>query len=490
MITLPLFLSLAPLLQSTDSLAGRWAGGYPQLGEYVSMEVRFRETADGLDAELALSEKGFRLTASAEREGAQVSWTVADEAGAVQARFRGELDGATLRGRLDGDGIQGEVELDLLRVVEPDAARREAYAGTYRLDGETTLQIVRVRRSLDEVLGIDFAAESVRAVLYPVSTTELVAGDGERPLPIATRLAFQLDDKGRVERLELELKGASMVAFPVEAAEASERDSRPTLGPGLDVERRDVRVPAGDVELAATLYLPPGVTDPVPAVVQLHGSGPGKRHDQWYFYTSICLRSGLAVLAYDKRGCGESTGRFKAFSVASSAELFDRLAGDAAAAHAWLREQEGIDPERVGLVGGSQAGWIMPLVAEKTEGVAFILAGCGPTVSAGEEEYHSGLIQAGVPTAEADRRLERYDGPRGYDPRPVLRRVETPILWLFGERDDIIPTAACLEELERLRAEGHLQHDVHVFRDADHNYQTSRGDSVLLEPVITRWLAR
>ncbi len=264
----------------------------------------------------------------------------------------------------------------------------------------------------------------------------------------------------------------------------------PEVAPGLGVERREVTIDAGDVQLAATLYFPPGVTRPCPAVVQLHGSGPYTRDTQWHLYTSICLRSGLAVLAYDKRGCGESTGEFRYFSVEGSAELFDELANNAAAAHAWLRAQQGIDPERVGLVGGSQAGWIMPLVAEKTPGVDFILSGCGPTVSAGEEAYHEMLLESGLSIAEADRKLQEYDGPRGYDPRAVLRRAKTPILWMFCERDDIIPTQACLQELEKLREEGYLVHDGHVFRDADHYYKTSKGDGVLLEPVITSWLKK
>jgi len=258
--------------------------------------------------------------------------------------------------------------------------------------------------------------------------------------------------------------------------------------PVLEGERREVRIAAGDVTLAATLHFPPGAARPCPAVVQLHGSAPTSRSDQRFFYTTVCLRSGLAVLAYDKRGCGESTGTFTRFTVDGSAALFDELARDAASAHAWLRGQPGIDPARVGLVGGSQAGWIMPLVAERTEAVRFIVAGCGPSVSAGEEDFHGELLKSGVPLARADLLLESDDGPRGYDPRPLLRRSTTPTLWLFGERDDVIPTHACIRELERIAAEGNASHSLHVFADADHDYRTSRGDEVLLEPVIGAFL--
>ena len=264
----------------------------------------------------------------------------------------------------------------------------------------------------------------------------------------------------------------------------------PLLAPDLVVERREVRIEAGDVTLAATLYLPPGVQRPCPAVVQLHGSAPTVREQQWWYYTRVALNAGLAVLAYDKRGCGESTGSRLRFSVKTSPALLDELAGDAAAAHAWLRRQPGIDPERVGLIGGSQAGWIMPLVAERTEGVRFIVSGCGPTVSAGEEQFHERILAKGRSLAEADQALEEWDGARGYDPRALLGRIETPILWLFGERDDVIPTRACLAELAKLHGRGRTNHAVHVFADADHDFETSNGERALLVPVVRIWLSK
>lgn len=488
MIATALCLCLSSAPSDNDQLVGLWAGAYSEPTELVSIDVRFEQSEAELVALVSLPERGFRLNAAVECEGERVSWTVVTDQGKIRARFRGQLEGAQLRGRLDGYAIAGDVALNLLRVVELDQELRERYAGTYRLDAETTLQIVRVPRALDEVLGLEFPAEGIRSLLFALSSTELVAGKGEQPLPIATRLDFRLDDQGGVQQLELQLGDTALMATPVTAKSPPERAPRLELAAGLDVERRAVRIDAGDIELAGTLYLPPGVKRPCPAVVQLHGSAPTRHVDQWFYFTSTCLRSGLAVLAYDKRGCGASTGRFRSFTVASSSKLFDQLASDGAAAHAWLRKQEGIDPERVGLVGGSQAGWIMPLVAEKTAGVRFILSACGPTLSAGEEAFHEEQVDNGVELAQADRRLEEYDGPLGYDPRALLRRNKTPILWMFGERDDVIPTQACLAELEKLRSEGHLQHDGHIFLDADHSFRTTLGDSVLLEPVIIHWL--
>ncbi|MEM7204426.1 MAG: prolyl oligopeptidase family serine peptidase [Planctomycetota bacterium] len=483
-------LCLLTAAPQSPALAGRWAGGFRQGDQFVSIEVQVEDIGESneLSALVTLPERGLRLPARVAQDGRRVTWVV-DGDSEPRARFGGELNERTLRGRIEGAAIKGPVACDLVRVVPWSKEHRARYRGRYRTDAGATVDIVLVPRQSGDTLGVELPAAGLRSVLFPVSATEAVAGDGECPLPIAARVVFELGAAGRVDGVAVEAKGQRWVARrqPDADGEALPSPPHPVVAPGLGVERRVVSIDAGDVQLAATLYIPPGVERPCPAVVQLHGSSPTRRRMQWSYYTSICLRMGLAVLAFDKRGCGESTGAFRAFTVAGSAKLFDQLASDGAAAHTWLRQQPEIDPERVGLVGGSQAGWIMPLVAEKTPDVGFIVSGCGCTVSAGEEDQHAAWLREGLSLAAADRRLESYDGPRGFDPRPVLRRSKTPTLWLFGERDDVIPTRACLIELEKLRAEGHLLHDGHVFADADHNYRTS-GDGVLLEPVITAWL--
>ena len=72
---------------------------------------------------------------------------------------------------------------------------------------------------------------------------------------------------------------------------------------------------AAHVRLAGTLTLPPG-DGPFPAVVLVAGSGPNTR-DEPIFGRQIFLvladhltRQGIAVLRYDKRGTGESTGNY------------------------------------------------------------------------------------------------------------------------------------------------------------------------------------
>ena len=101
---------------------------------------------------------------------------------------------------------------------------------------------------------------------------------------------------------------------------------------------------SGDALLAFTLDLPSGA-GPFPAVVAGHGSGRVTR-DQLGWLSSQFTRLGFAVLRFDKRGVGESTGTFVFVGTKDSQEVFPVLAGDIAAAVRFLRTRPEIDPRR------------------------------------------------------------------------------------------------------------------------------------------------
>jgi len=73
----------------------------------------------------------------------------------------------------------------------------------------------------------------------------------------------------------------------------------------------------------------------------------------------------------------------------------------------------------------------------------------GTPVSAGEEAYHGRLTGdgggKGLPIEEADRLLAQYEGPKGFDPRPILLRATAKMLWIFGTKDIVIPTMHLLQ---------------------------------------------
>ena len=97
----------------------------------------------------------------------------------------------------------------------------------------------------------------------------------------------------------------------------------------------------GPVKLAGTFSVPNG-EGPFPAVLLIAASGPEARdenadgHLVFVVLADHLLRQGVAVLRYDKRGVGASTGDF-------DKATFDDLVSDAAAAFRYLKSRPGCD---------------------------------------------------------------------------------------------------------------------------------------------------
>jgi alpha/beta superfamily hydrolase len=119
--------------------------------------------------------------------------------------------------------------------------------------------------------------------------------------------------------------------------------------------------------LTGSLFLPFG-TEAHPAVVFAHGSSAQTRNGYYgyiRFQAEAYARKGIAALAFDKRGTGKSQGDWE------KASLVD-LGKDVAAGVRYLRTRSDIHADRIGLTGGSQAGWIMPLATRDVPDVRFI----------------------------------------------------------------------------------------------------------------------
>ena len=253
------------------------------------------------------------------------------------------------------------------------------------------------------------------------------------------------------------------------------------------VAREEIRFRNGAVSLAGTLIKPLGAP-PYPAVVLVHGSGPQGR-ERWAYRSvgDLFARHGVAALVYDKRGVGESKGDM-------TTATFDDLAGDVVAAVEALSRRGDIDRRRIGLFGSSQGGWLAPLAATKTPGIAFLILNKGSAASVAEQERQrvehtlraDGFSEPEIAEAVAYTRLvfRAVDGAAGwpevakateaararkwsetvqlaesekdledwrrerFDPAPVLKRTTIPVLALFGGKDTLVPPA---ENVDRLR---------------------------------------
>lgn len=123
---------------------------------------------------------------------------------------------------------------------------------------------------------------------------------------------------------------------------------------------------AAGVTLAGTLTEPAG-KGPFPAVVLLTGSGPEDRDEMLFDHKPFAVladyltRRGVAVLRFDDRGVGQSTGTLAGTTSAD-------YAADARAALAWLRARPDIANKHVGLLGHSQGGTAALLAAAQPQG--------------------------------------------------------------------------------------------------------------------------
>jgi pimeloyl-ACP methyl ester carboxylesterase len=224
------------------------------------------------------------------------------------------------------------------------------------------------------------------------------------------------------------------------------------------IETESVSFISQGVRLSGTIYIPK-VSHA--AVVLVHGSGNETRMQE---FAALLAASGCAVLTYDKRGVGESGGVYAGPEVGTnnidSANLH-LLAQDARTAVNLLKQKLPSLP--IGLLGFSQAGWIIPLAAIDNPLVKFMVLFSGPTLTTLEQLrfqfYTAGRTDFWEHHSEADAREHLLNDPDRFqfaptDPKEVLAALTIPGLWLFGGKDIQIPVNLCIEQLQVLKAQG------------------------------------
>lgn len=238
------------------------------------------------------------------------------------------------------------------------------------------------------------------------------------------------------------------------------------------------------INLAGTLVLP--VDRKVyAAVVFVHGSGKQKRNIYW---AEQFASYGIAALVYDKRGVGESGGKYESQQSVSGANI-NLLADDAVAAlHALAQKLPNSDAIPLGLTGISQAGWIVPIAVEKTSKADFMLLWSGPVCKVSEEDIFSKYTRdkdseqnPSFATALAARKTP-YIWPdflgTDSDPSTSLANIDIPGLWIFGEKDGSIPVDLSIERLQMLNNSGKKFEYVLFSHQGHNNMPASFGTAV------------
>lgn len=245
----------------------------------------------------------------------------------------------------------------------------------------------------------------------------------------------------------------------------------------------EVTIASHGATLAGSIVWP-APSQPVAAVVFVHGSGPQARD---LGLARRFAEQGIAALVYDKRGVGGSGGTYEGEQGVTGTNIA-LLADDAAAAFDVLADRVAHDPIAVGFAGISQAGWIVPLAATQTPRARFLLLWSAPVCKVSEEDIYSkhtgdqdGPLRPSFATALAARR-DPYVWPaflgRDTDPAEDLATLTIPGLWIFGGEDGSIPVDLSRRNLERLRAKGRRFEDK-LFPEQGHNNLAATFDAAI-----------
>lgn len=276
-----------------------------------------------------------------------------------------------------------------------------------------------------------------------------------------------------------------------------------------------------------------------PAVILVTGSGPQNRdeevfgHKPFLIWSDYLTRNGIAVLRYDDRGVGKSTGKnYGCTSVDFTA--------DAIAAVNYLKGRKEVNKKKIGIAGHSEGGVIAPIAANKCHDISFIVLGAGTAVPGDEilllqisaiskmegtpeykikQEYELNkknfeIIKSSKDSLECVEKINRlYDDyynslpdsekskpenssavieqrKKGfmstwmryflkYDPRTELVKLQIPVLALFGGKDIQVAPSQNKDEMEKaLKKSKSKNYKVIVLPGMNHIFQECETGSI------------
>jgi pimeloyl-ACP methyl ester carboxylesterase len=358
---------------------------------------------------------------------------------------------------------------------------------------------------------VSFEESGEVRTLYPTDRDQFFAGPGAAiPNSIESRVEFQREGAGKITSLTWR------------------REASVRVGRRVAIERReDVRFSSGDIQLTG-MVISPNTSGKHPAIVLVHGSGAENR-EYMLPWARFLIRRGIAVLGYDKRGVGGSMGDWNTAS-------FDDLASDVVAAVEYLKTRGDIDRGQIGLLGISQAGWIMPVAAVRSKDIAFLISISGAGVPAAEttiDQARNEMTMTGMPRenveaiiallklqygfARTGQGWDEYAAAREklaarmgkppdtipgtpdhpywqfikrlyfYDPVPTLHQLRTPTLAVWGELDNNVMAEKNKAAWEAaLKTAGNRDYMLRILPKANHAQFEAKVGSNAEAPTLQR----
>lgn len=238
--------------------------------------------------------------------------------------------------------------------------------------------------------------------------------------------------------------------------------------------KQEVTFTSGDNELSGTLVLPVVIGEgEIPVLVYMGGIDEwGNKDPQRQLFIERNLEVvfpplGIGVFYFDPRGIDDSDGRW------GRATLQD-FADDAIAAINFLTQMNGIDENRIGIIGHGEDGMVAQIVANSApQKVKVLISLAGPVFDYEMQlinQYHSEYICNGEGGGEAYekavqkaqshqnwvsvlpiiKRWRHMKMKQDYDPVEQLQDIDIPSLFVFGKNDGNLYPNWAIEELNSI----------------------------------------
>ncbi len=482
---------LAPAVRAGGGITGDWFGSFARTNSRVFVIAHFSATKGTVDIVDEGNPVGGRIVGkpliNLVSDPSRVHFEVAEKA--IQLSFDGQATDGVMTGSVKEGATAHPLRLDLMALTHSSR-----YAGIYQVGPG---HFIEIRTNLASLFSFDTQTAQMR-ILLPRTETDFICGPGMATYPVEVTIHFTTNETGEATGMQWKPKNGSVLA-----------------GVRTTLPEKEVSFTNGETTLSGTLVMPPG-KGLHPAVVLIHGSGPGPRSGYRFFADFFAL-NGVATLAYDKRGCGKSTGDWRKSG-------FDDLSGDALAGLEMLRHQPGINPRQIGVWGISQGGWLVGLAAARSTNVAFVIGVSGPGITPEAQgafmvehrmktagfseaelrealalyEWNSRCSRTGSgwdefntaskaaenkpwyngdvhPYSSGEPTLKQWQLIWDYDPVPVLRQVHCPVLAIFGDSDPLVPAQKSAEIWKRTLKEARNRDvTVKLFPHADHGISDTR----------------
>lgn len=250
----------------------------------------------------------------------------------------------------------------------------------------------------------------------------------------------------------------------------------------------DFEAQSNEAVISASINYPAN-KDTSTALILVGGSGVKLRQETAKM-NALFHSFNVAVVNYDRRGNGLSTGFYQRPNTANSAQQIPLFAQDIAAVAVAVKADSRFNIDKVIVAGSSMGAWIAPLAATKTTAIDGVINIVGGATSVKESDFYDHITDLNVPMDQAQQLISNLSKDNSYQPQLALETVQQPILWLYGEMDDSHPTAVDVMRLLTIQTKFNKDFTIKVYGQTNHqmvNQTTGEMDKGWMKD-IPAWL--